>query len=91
MPTIRRHGATFGANLSLFHRFDGRSWADELNEAGLDVWGFDFAGYGGSDRYPAASGPPAGRIDDVIPQLDHVSQRAMLHSRVNAFLRRTMS
>jgi alpha-beta hydrolase superfamily lysophospholipase len=66
------HGATFGADLSVFYRFDGRSWADELNDAGLAVWGFDFAGYGGSDRYPRSGDRPAGRMDDVIPQLRRV-------------------
>ena len=66
------HGATFGADLSIFHRFDGRSWADELNEIGMAVWGFDFAGYGGSDRYPVGGDRPAGRMDDGIPQLRRV-------------------
>src|SRR4051812_18871944 len=37
------HGATFGADLSLYFAFDGRSWADALCEAGFDAWGFDFA------------------------------------------------
>jgi alpha-beta hydrolase superfamily lysophospholipase len=63
------HGATFGADLSVFYRFDDRSWADRLNEIGLDVWGFDFAGYGNSDRYPHGDARPAGRMDEVLPQL----------------------
>ncbi len=66
------HGATFGADLSIFYRFEGRSWADEINDVGLTVWGFDFAGYGGSDRYPQDGDRPAGRMDDVIPQLRRV-------------------
>jgi alpha-beta hydrolase superfamily lysophospholipase len=64
------HGATFGADLSLFYRFDGRSWADALNDAGFHAWGFDFAGYGHSDRYPADDGIPHGRVDEALPQLE---------------------
>lgn len=66
------HGSTFGADLSVFYRFDGRSWADALNDAGLTVWGFDWAGYGHSDRYPADSDRPVGRMADVLPQLHRV-------------------
>lgn len=66
------HGATFGADLSIFYRFDGRSWADELNEIGLFVWGFDFAGYGASDRYAQGDGPPAGRLYEAAAQLRRV-------------------
>ena len=72
VDVIYVHGGTFGADLSVFHRFDGRSWADELNEIGLTVWGFDFAGYGASERYPQNGERPAGRMDDVIPQLRRV-------------------
>lgn len=32
------HGSTFGADLSLFHALDGRSWADALNDAGFTAW-----------------------------------------------------
>lgn len=66
------HGATFGADLSIFYRFDGRSWADEINAIGLSVWGFDFAGYGRSDPCPHGGDRPAGRMDDVIAQLHRV-------------------
>ena len=66
------HGATFGADLSIFHRFDDRSWADAINDIGLVIWGFDFQGYGASDRYPHDGDRPAGRMDDVIPQLRRV-------------------
>jgi alpha-beta hydrolase superfamily lysophospholipase len=66
------HGATFGADLSVFFAFDGRSWADELSAAGFAVWGFDFAGYGSSQRYPAATEGPAGAIDDAVRQLGRV-------------------
>ena len=66
------HGATFGADLSIFYRFDGRSWADALNDIGLAVWGFDFPGYGRSERYPADLERPAGRIGDAIAHLRRV-------------------
>jgi pimeloyl-ACP methyl ester carboxylesterase len=55
------HGATFASALSIAHRFDGRSWRDELCAAGFHVWGFDFHGYGHSDPYPAMCEPPEGR------------------------------
>lgn len=52
------HGATFPSALSIAHRFDGTSWRDALCEAGFDVWGLDFYGYGESDRYPEMDKPP---------------------------------
>lgn len=52
------HGATFPSALSIAHRFDGKSWRDALNEAGFDVWGLDFYGFGHSDRYPEMQQPP---------------------------------
>jgi pimeloyl-ACP methyl ester carboxylesterase len=52
------HGATFPAALSAGFRFDGRSWADAMAEAGFDVFGVDFLGFGGSDRYPEMAAPP---------------------------------
>ena len=66
------HGATFGTDLSIFHRFDGRSWADAINDIELSVWGFDLPGYGRSEGYPADVGRPAGRIDDAVLQLRRV-------------------
>jgi len=71
------HGATFPSALSLFFRFDGRSWADALNDAGFDAWGFDFAGYGESERWPAMAGaadsaPPLGRAESAERQLADV-------------------
>ncbi|MGY2733571.1 alpha/beta fold hydrolase [Sphingomonas sp. UYP23] len=66
-PVLYIHGATFPSDLSVFFRFDDRSWADNLNEAGFTVFGLDFAGYGGSERYASMeagssrSGLPEGR------------------------------
>lgn len=69
------HGATFPAALSVFHRFDGASWADALAEAGFDVFGLDFLGFGGSSRYPemaapADANPPLGRAPEAALQLE---------------------
>jgi alpha-beta hydrolase superfamily lysophospholipase len=66
------HGATFGADLSICFPFDGRSWADSLTDAGYAVWGFDFVGYGASDRHPPKLGRPAGAIDDATRELRRV-------------------
>lgn len=51
------HGATFPSALSVGHRLDGRSWQDDLAEAGFHAWGLDFLGFGDSDRYPEMSQP----------------------------------
>ncbi len=69
------HGATFPSALSIAHRFDGRSWRDELCAAGFDVWALDFLGYGSSDRYremaEAADGcPPLCRAEDASRQIE---------------------
>src|SRR5690349_15665352 len=68
------HGATFPSALSIAHRFDGRSWRDELCDAGFYVWGLDFHGYGNSDPYPEMSAPddahaPLCTADDASRQL----------------------
>ena len=69
------HGATFPSALSIAHRFDGRSWRDALVDAGFDVWGLDFYGFGDSDRYPemdqpAADNPPLCVAQDAAKQLE---------------------
>ena len=66
------HGSTFGADMSIFYRFDGRSWADALNDAGHTVWGIDWAGYGRSERYPQGVTTPVGSMAGVLPQLRRV-------------------
>ena len=68
------HGATFPSALSIAHRFDGRSWRDALNDAGFDVWGLDFYGFGHSDRYPemqqpAQNNPPLCTAEDAAQQV----------------------
>jgi len=69
------HGATFPSALSIAHRFDGMSWRDALGEAGFDVWGLDFYGFGHSDRYPemdqpASDNPPLCVTEDAARQLE---------------------
>jgi pimeloyl-ACP methyl ester carboxylesterase len=76
-PVLYVHGATFPSALSIAHRLDGYSWRDALCEAGFDVWGFDFHGYGYSDRYPAMNeapqaNPPLCRTQDASEQLEAV-------------------
>src|SRR6267142_6972264 len=76
-PVLYVHGGTFPSALSVAHRFDGYSWRDALCEAGLDVWGFDFHGYGYSDRYaamnePPQTNPPLCRAQDASEQLEAV-------------------
>src|SRR5215813_4690247 len=57
-PVLYVHGGTFPSALSIAYRFDGYSWRDALCEAGFDVWGLDFHGFGSSDRYPEMDEPP---------------------------------
>jgi pimeloyl-ACP methyl ester carboxylesterase len=70
------HGGTFPSGLSIAHRFDGRSWRDELCAAGFHVWGLDFHGFGWlSDPYPemrrpAEDSPPLGRAEAASRQLE---------------------
>ncbi len=69
------HGGTFPSALSIAHRFDGRSWRDELCAAGHDVWALDFHGFGASDPYPAFGQPadgmePLGRTAVASRQLE---------------------
>jgi len=78
-PVLYVHGATFPSALSIAHRFDDYSWRDALCEAGFDVWGFDFHGYGYSDRYPAMSEPPQAnpplcRAQEASEQLEAVTR-----------------
>jgi pimeloyl-ACP methyl ester carboxylesterase len=77
-PILYVHGFTFPSSLSVFWKTDGRSWADALNEAGFSVWGFDLAGFGGSERYPemeTASPRPGPLLDapqDAAEQIARV-------------------
>lgn len=71
------HGATFPSTLSVAYRLDGRSWMDDLRRRGFDVWSFDLAGYGASEREPAfldarADAPAYGRAAAVARQIERV-------------------
>ena len=81
------HGATFPSALSIAHRFDGKSWRDALNEAGFDVWGLDFHGFGHSDRYPEMSWPPTENpplcvADDAAQQLAAAVRFILAHQDI---------
>jgi len=78
------HGATFPSALSIAHRFDGKSWRDALDEAGFDVWGLDFYGFGHSDRYPemdqpAAVNPALCVAEDAALQLEAAIRFILAH------------
>jgi pimeloyl-ACP methyl ester carboxylesterase len=73
------HGATFPSALSIAHRFDGKSWRDDLNQAGFHVWALDFHGFGYSDPYPemaapAQAAPPLGRAEPASRQVEAALQ-----------------
>jgi pimeloyl-ACP methyl ester carboxylesterase len=73
------HGATFPSALSVGYRFGGRSWLDDLAAHGFDAWAFDFAGFGGSDRYPemdgVCAGATRGRAEEACLQIARVVDR----------------
>ena len=81
------HGATFPSALSIAHRFDGRSWRDALIEAGFDVWGLDFYGFGHSDRYPemaqpAKDHPPLCVAEDAAAQIGAAVRFILGHQNI---------
>ncbi|MBS0274331.1 MAG: alpha/beta hydrolase [Proteobacteria bacterium] len=71
LPVLYVHGATFPSALSAAYRFNGRSWMDDWNARGFDAWAFDFAGYGGSDRYGDVGAIP-GRAPEAAAQIARV-------------------
>ena len=86
-PVLYVHGATFASGLSIAHRFDGRSWRDELVAAGFDVWGLDFLGFGLSDRFPemqapAEDHPPLGCAGDASLQIEQAVRFIRAHHGV---------
>jgi pimeloyl-ACP methyl ester carboxylesterase len=83
------HGATFPSALSIAHRFDGRSWRDALCEAGFDVWGLDFYGFGHSDHYPemdapAEANPPLCLAEEAAAQLAAAVSFILEHQGLNS-------
>jgi pimeloyl-ACP methyl ester carboxylesterase len=82
------HGATFPSAVSIAHRFDGKSWRDALSEAGFDVWGLDFYGFGHSDRYPemdrpALESPPLCVSEDAAQQVETAVRFILDHQGVD--------
>ena len=82
------HGATFPSALSIAHRFDGRSWRDALNDAGFDVWGLDFYGFGYSDRYPemhepAENAAPLLVAEDAARQVETAARFTLAHQELH--------
>ena len=81
------HGATFPSALSIAYRFDGRSWRDALGDAGFDVWGLDFYGFGHSDRYPEMDQPatdnaPLCVAEDAAKQLEAATRFILGHQNL---------
>ncbi|HVJ03253.1 MAG TPA: alpha/beta fold hydrolase, partial [Sphingomonas sp.] len=77
-PVLYVHGATFPSALSIGWKIDGRSWMDDLHERGFDVWAFDFAGYGGSDRPAALQGSaPYGGAEAAAVQIERVARHVL--------------
>jgi pimeloyl-ACP methyl ester carboxylesterase len=81
------HGGTFPSALSIAHRFDGRSWRDELCARGFDVWGLDFLGFGSSDRYremaePAERHTALGQADTASRQIEQAARFICAHHGV---------
>jgi pimeloyl-ACP methyl ester carboxylesterase len=82
------HGATFPSALSIAYRFDGTSWRDALGQAGFDVWGLDFYGFGHSDRYPAMDRSPAESAplcvsDDAARQMESAVRFILAHQSIS--------
>ena len=75
------HGGTFSSALSIAHRFDCRSWRDELCDAGFHVWGLDFHGFGYfSDPYTDQDPQtPLGRTADASRQLEAAVRYILSH------------
>ena len=82
------HGATFPSALSIAHRFNGKSWRDALGEAGFDVWGLDFYGFGHSDRYPqmdrpALESPPLCVAEEAVGQVEAAVRFILAHQNIH--------
>lgn len=83
------HGATFPSALSIAHRFSGRSWRDALCDAGFDVWGLDFQGFGESGRYPEMdehekAHPPLCKAVDAADQLEAAARFILAHQNLDS-------
>jgi pimeloyl-ACP methyl ester carboxylesterase len=82
------HGARLASAVTIAHRFDGLSWRDDLASDGWDVWGLDYVGYGGSDRYAAMSEPPEAhpplcRAEEASQQIERAAEFIVNHSNLS--------
>jgi pimeloyl-ACP methyl ester carboxylesterase len=80
------HGATFPSGLAAAFPFGGRTWMQDLSQAGFETWALDFLGFGGSDRYPemsqSAEGQPAlGRAEIASQQIEQAVGFILQHQR----------
>lgn len=82
-PVLYVHGATFPSALSIGYHFGGRSWADDLNTRGFDVWAFDFIGFGGSTR-PRQMSEPAASVAPIGQAVEAASQVAAIVAHIRA-------
>jgi len=81
------HGARLASAVTIAHRFDGLSWRDDLASDGWDVWGLDYVGYGGSDRYnamvePPEANPPLCRAEEASQQIERAAEFILKHSNL---------
>lgn len=84
-PVLYVHGATFPSALSIAYRLDGRSWQDNLADAGFDVWSLDFHEFGLSDRLtqmsePAGAHPAIGVTPDAAAQIEYAARHVLEQS-----------
>ena len=72
------HGGTFPSALAVAHRFDGRSWRDELCDAGFHSWALDFHGFGRlSDPYPEMELPAESVNRSAVRRTPAASSKAL--------------
>jgi pimeloyl-ACP methyl ester carboxylesterase len=85
-PVLYVHGGTFPSANSMMFKFDGISWADAMNAAGLSVWALDFAGFGSSEFYPEMAeatplaGQPNGRAPEAAAQIERAVQAILVET-----------
>jgi pimeloyl-ACP methyl ester carboxylesterase len=66
---------------------NNKSWRDALNDAGFDVWGLDFHGFGQSDRYPAMNKPATDQAPlcvaaDAADQIEAAVRFILVHQNI---------
>jgi pimeloyl-ACP methyl ester carboxylesterase len=74
------HGATFPSRNAAAWKIEGRSWMDELSDAGHEVYALDFLGYGESDRYAEmknddSDAAPLGDVASMTVQVERAVEQ----------------